>query len=532
MIKTALAWTAAIVAALLLGSLGISALVGRDLVSLWLEPWTLPYFHKGVVGGSLVAVPCAVLGCLVVLRRMAFLGDALSHAMLAGVCGGYLLMKLAFGAEAHIGGMVIGAVIASLITLALIAFVSRLTRIKEDTAIGIMYTGIFAAGVVLVSLLQRHIHIDIYHFIVGDVLGIGDSDLWVAAVVGALVLSMVVLFYRQLQLASFDRIMAAAIGLPVVLIDYMLTTGVSLVVVSGVRMVGVVMVVGLLVSPAACAYLLCNRLATMMVLAGLFGVTGVIGGMYTAEWFGTSGGGAIILFVTFQFLVVLMAAPRYGMLSRWLRLRRQLPQDLIEDVLSGILRAKGISPTLEAIRAKVAQPGGQIPRVLAFLEHESLVRRDGPGWALTDEGRVEATRMRRAHRLWESYLHKTGVPDDQLHDHAELLEHVNDPDTLAYLDQILGHPERDPHGSEIPRPVPVFEHPVPLRQLAPGHRGQVAVLAPAARGLDLSLGETVIVTAHADGSWTLHRETGGDVICDDEMADAVLINVVQRAQFA
>ncbi len=453
--------------------------------------------------------------------------------MLAGVCGGYLVMKLLLGAEAHAGGMIIGAILASLVTISLVSFVSRLSRIKEDTAIGIMYTGIFAAGVVLVSLLQKYIHIDIYHFIIGDILGIGDADLWVAAVVGAVVLSGVILAYRQLQLASFDRITAAAIGLPVLLLDYLLTTGVSLVVVSGVRMVGVVMVVGLLVSPAASAYLLCNRLWTMMLVAAGFGVTGVIGGMYLASWIGSSGGGAIILFVTLQFMLVLCVAPHHGLLARWWRLRHQLPQQLVEDVLSSILRAPGDRPAVVAIQDQMPSDKGQVARVLERLRRQGLVDRAPGGWALSASGQLEATRLRRAHRLWESYLKQVGVPDEELHARADRLEHVNDPQVLDYIDDLLGHPVHDPHGSEIPAAVLALDpdRPVPVSLLREGHEGEVAMLAPAARSLDLALGERVVVAPRQDEGrvWVLQREDEGELRLDHDTADAVLLRLDPQA---
>ena len=238
---------------------------------LFLSPLTETYFQKALIGGSIVAVVAGVVGCLVVLRRMAFLGDALSHAMIAGVAGGYLFMKLFFGFEAHAPGMLLGSLIAAVTTVALISFVARISRVKEDTAIGIMYTGIFALGVVAVSIFRHYIHIDLMHFIMGDILGVADTDLWVSAFVAAAVLTVLIFFFRHFQLSTFDPVMAASIGLPVVLLDYVLTTCVSLVVVSAVSMVGVILVVGLLITPAATAFLLSDRLDKMMALAAFFG---------------------------------------------------------------------------------------------------------------------------------------------------------------------------------------------------------------------------------------------------------------------
>lgn len=407
------------------------------------------YFQKALIGGSIVAVVAGVVGCLVVLRRMAFLGDALSHAMIAGVAGGYLVMKMAFGLEAHAPGMLLGSLLAAIATVALISFVSRVSRIKEDTTIGIMYTGIFALGVVAVSIFRHYIHIDLMHFIMGDILGVADSDLWVSAFTAAVVLTIIILFFRHFQIATFDPVMAASIGLPVLLLDYLLTICVSLVVVSAVSMVGVILVVGLLITPAATAYLLSDRLDRMMVLAGIFGVTSVVGGLYLCVWLDSAGGGAVMLFCTLQFLVVLAVAPKYGLLARWLRLKRLVPQQVVEDVLTTILRHGKVTP-LPVITTYVE--GGQVGlrKALKRMMQDGLITEETGGYQLTEEGRKEADKVLRAHRLWEAYLERIGTPQEELHTTAHQLEHIGG--TVDYLDERLGGAEKDPHGRTIPEP--------------------------------------------------------------------------------
>ena len=418
------------------------------MYELFIAPLTETYFQKALIGGSIVAIVAGVVGCLVVLKRMAFLGDALSHAMIAGVAGGYLVMKLLFGAEAHAPGMLLGSLIAAIATVALISFVSRISRVKEDTAIGIMYTGIFALGVVVVSIFRHYIHIDLMHFIMGDILGVADSDLWVSAFVAATVLTILIFFFRHFQLAAFDPIMAASIGLPVLLIDYVLTTCVSLVVVSAVSMVGVILVVGLLITPAATAYLLCDRLDRMMWLAALFGVTSVVGGLYLCVWLDSAGGGAIMLFCTLQFLVVLAVAPKYGLFARWLRMRNLVPQQVIEDILTTILRYKRTTP-LEIVQQYV-DSGKEITRALQRMTQDGLIIGNDNEYNLTEKGEKEANKVLRAHRLWEAYLEKIGTPEDQLHPTAHRLEHISDEKTVDYLDEKLGSPEHAPHGQTIP----------------------------------------------------------------------------------
>ena len=417
------------------------------LQAFW-APLTETYFQKALIGGCMVAIVAGVVGCLVVLRRMAFLGDALSHAMIAGVAGGYLVMKLLFGLEAHAPGMLLGSLLAAVLTVALIGLVSRISRVKEDTAIGIMYTGVFALGVVVVSIFRGYIHIDLMHFILGDILGVADTDLWASAIVASLVLSILILFFRQFQLATFDPVMAASIGLPVLLLDYALTTCVSLVVVSAVSMVGVILVVGLLITPAATAYLLSDRLDKMMALAALFGVTSVVGGLYLCVWLDSAGGGAVMLFCTLQFLVVLTVAPRYGLLARWLRMRRLVPQQVVEDVLTVILRQQGDTP-LPMIHQYVQHPVN-LPKALRQMEQDGLISVSAHGYRLTEPGEKEARQVLRAHRLWESYLESIGTPKEALHPTAHRMEHVRGEGTVDYLDEKLGQPARDPHGQKIP----------------------------------------------------------------------------------
>lgn len=193
----------------------------------------------------------------------------------------------------------------------------------------------------------------------------------VSAFVAALVLTVLILFFRHFQLTTFDPIMAASIGLPVLLLDYMLTTCVSLEVVSAVSMVGVILVVGLLITPAATAYLLCDRLDRMMVLAAFFGVTSVIGGLYLCVWLDSAGGGAIMLFCTLQFMVVLTLAPKYGLLARWLRLRRMVPQQIVEDVLTTVLRYTKPTP-LQVLRQYV-ENGASLDRAIRQMVQEGLL---------------------------------------------------------------------------------------------------------------------------------------------------------------
>ena len=495
----------------------------------FIEPLTYPYFVKALLAGSLVAIVCGVIGCFIILRRMAFLGDALAHAMLAGVVAGYLFMQVMFGVDAHGPAMVVGSIFAGLITVGLIGFVSRVSRVKEDTAIGIMYTGIFAAGGMLASIFSDIIHVDLLHFIMGQVLAVQTADLWMMAFVAGVVIFLVILFYRQLQLTSFDPTMAASIGVPVLAVNYMLTTCTSLVVVSGVQIVGVVLVVGLLITPAASAYLLCDRLSRMLCVAALFGVTSVVGGVYVSEWISVATGSSIVVFGTVQFMVVLFVAPRYGLIAGWLRRRSMVPQRLIEDVLDWVRRSKQ-QPVPEAtLLSHVSGQTEAIRRALYSLRLRELLTVSAGRWQLTDEGQHEAKRLMRAHRLWETYMDHVGMPQDELHDAANRMEHVHDEEVVDYLDDKLGHPLTDPHGAEIPEDFVhlVPGHEVKLALLREGHRGRITKLAFAASDLPLVVDMVVIVGQRRDAgrTWTVMTSDGQEVALDHQAADAVTVEL-------
>ena len=503
--------------------------MGETIWNIFAEPLTQQAFQKALIGGSLVAIVCGVIGCFVILRRMAFLGDALSHSMLAGVTAGYLFMQIAFGHEAHTTAMMIGSILAGLVTVALISFVSRVSRIKEDTAIGIMYTGIFAIGGVLASVFSHRIHLDLYHFITGMVLGVEDADLWMMAVITAIVLSVVILLYRQLLIATFDPVMAASIGIPVIALDYLLTTCTSLVVVGAVSIVGVILVVGLLVTPAATAYLLSDRLHRMMGLSALFGVTGVMGGLYVSMWIGNvATGPSIVIVSTFQFLLVLVFAPRYGLLADWLRRRSMIPQQTLEDILGCFRHGEKDRLAIPTVINMISEKSDAIHRALRMMVKQQLLVEDDGQITLTDSGRREAKRIARAHRLWETYLEQLGTPTAELHDRADRLEHLHDEETVDYLDDKLGHPLHDPHGSPIPED---FEHLIPGAEvksslLRKGLSGRITQIGPSAPSpLKLNMIITAGDRSNDNHHWTFWLPDGAKIQLNHEVADSIIVQL-------
>ncbi len=501
----------------------------ESLVNLQIEQG---YLIKPLIVGTLVSIVCSVIGCFIVLRGMSFLADAIAHSMLAGVIGGYLIMKLIFGSEANLGGMLIGAILAGVVTVALIGFVTRVSRIKQDTAIGIMYTGIFAAGAFAVSLksVGSLIHIDIYHFIVGSVLSVSNSELWLIAIVTSFVLSMVLLFYRPLQITSFDPVMAASIGVPVVAVDYLLTACTSLVVVSGVRVAGVILVVALIITPAATAYLLSDRLDRMILISAFIAAVGYWVGFYLAILFGASPGSSIVVTMTLLFMLVLVVAPRYGLLADWIRKANAIPQEIREDVLGAVWRAEDRRMSMSALLRKVESPNRKIKSAIAALIRQDYLNESNKNIVeLTDKGRREASRLVRAHRLWETYLTRTDTPQAEIHTKAHRLEHISDEATVDYLDDKLGHPLIDPHGSEIPEDEMKQGSRREFRAslLRTGDQAEVCRIAKNAGEIELEVGQRVVAGERSDdgNTWTLDCE-GRALHLNHDQADAVFVRLI------
>ncbi len=495
---------------------------------------------RALIAGSMISASCGIVGCFVILRRMSFLADALAHSMLAGVVAGYLILKFVLGADAQTLVLVLGAMIAGFLTVGMIGFVTKVSRIKQDTATGIMYTGIFALGGFVASIpyVNRRIDIDLYHFVVGSVLSVSDARLWMVTMVMVVVVACVTLFYRHLQLTSFDPIMAASIGIPVLLVEFLLTGCTSLVVVSGVHIVGVILVVALMITPAATAYLFFDRLPPMIMASAFIGVADFWVGYYIAEIFGTSPGPAIVLLSTFAFLACLVLAPRYGILADVIRRSQAVPQQLKEDILGSILRS-GAAVPMSNIVSIVAGRKYNIRRAVRMLERQDLVEVAGNTISLTEDGSVEATRLVRAHRLWETYLQRVGMPNEELHEKAHILEHMHDPKTVEYLDDRLGHPLVDPHGSEIPESIDVIQGDRPIRAslVRPGRRGtihslQLSVNVEMPADIHRSIGKdvTALQRRHGGEVWVFALDDGTEIELNHDQADAVDVQLLPKQE--
>ncbi|MGB2895869.1 MAG: metal ABC transporter permease [Anaerolineales bacterium] len=284
----------------------------NDLLSFLVEPFQYSFMLRGLWASLIVGVVCPILGSYVVLRGMAFFGDALAHIILPGVVISFLL-----GWPYAVGALIFG-VLAAL----LIGFISRRTDIKDDTAIGVVFAGAFALGVALISL-QRSYAVDLTHILFGDLLGVSNSDLMLMGILGLLVLLTVFAFYKEFLVLSFDPTLAKTLRLPVTFLQNLLLVLLAVVIVISLQAVGVALVLAMLVTPASSAYLLTKRLPNMMLLGALIGAVSSVLGLYLSFYINVSSGASIVLVATAIFALIFVFAPRRGALWSWLNTRRE-----------------------------------------------------------------------------------------------------------------------------------------------------------------------------------------------------------------
>lgn len=268
------------------------------------------FLQKALLTSSVVGIICGVIGCFIILRGMALMGEAISHAVLPGVAISYM-----FGIN-----FFFGAVFTGVLTAIGIGFVSQNSRIKHDTSIGIMFTAAFASGIVLITMLKSST--DLYHILFGNVLAVKPTDMWTTIVLGFFVLLAVFAFYKELLVTSFDPTMAAAYGLPNKMIHYFLMTLLTIVTVASLQTVGIVLVVAMLITPAATAYLLTDRLSVMIYLSAFVGVISAVIGLYFSFTFNMASGATIVLVATGLFMIALLFSPKNGIVWRTLRTRK------------------------------------------------------------------------------------------------------------------------------------------------------------------------------------------------------------------
>lgn len=262
------------------------------------------FLQNALITCIIVGLISGVIGCFIVLRGMSLMGDAISHAVLPGVAISYMV-----GTNILIGASVFGIMAAGLI-----GFVTQKSKLKTDTAIGIVFSSFFALGIIMISFAQSST--DLYHILFGNVLAVRESDMIITAVVAVIVLVFIVVFYKELLVSSFDPTMAEAYGLKVQVIHYGLMFGLTLVAVTSLQTVGTILVVALLITPAATAYLLTNKLSRMIIISAILSTISSVVGLFFSYSFNLASGAAIVLTAAAFFILAFIFSPKQGLLFR------------------------------------------------------------------------------------------------------------------------------------------------------------------------------------------------------------------------
>ena len=278
------------------------------------------YALRALAASAMVGILCGVLGCFLVLRNMALVGDALSHAILPGVVGGFWIMGH------NVIGLFVGSVVAGLIAAVMITWIQRNVKTKEDAAIGIVFTAMFALGVVGISWITRQqgVHLDLKDFLFGNILGISDNDLILTLLVLVFTLICVITLYRYFFITTFGSVVANTLGISGSTMHYFLMLLLSFAVVASLQSVGVILVVAMLITPASTALLLTQRLKWMLVIAAVVGLVSAISGLILAIIWQTTPGPVMTLVATFLYILAVFFSPSKGIITNKIKKRRKV----------------------------------------------------------------------------------------------------------------------------------------------------------------------------------------------------------------
>jgi len=414
-----------------------------------------------LAGCALIGAGSSLVGVFTFLRKESLVGDAVAHALLPGVVLAFMVFQVK-----SIWVLFPGALIAGWLSLLSISGITRHSKIKPDTAIAIVLSVFFAIGVVLLTNVQQGDYgnqTGLDSFIFGKAASMLPGEINLFILVDLILIGTILLFYPYLKLFVFDPEFSKATGMPVGLLNFLLSTLTVLAVATGIQAVGVVLMAALIITPAAAARFLTSSLRSLIAMAVLIGVLCSVFGVlisYTAPSMPT--GPWIVMVLSVVAVGSFVLAPRKGILSKYLLRKRHLVKITDENVLkalyhlTGELNANsvGIITLSEARRFE----GQQLGEALSRLQKTEEIRRDNSEIYLTEKGKERASRVVRLHRLWELYLNKRmNIAEDHVHHDAEAIEHIITPELEAELVKDLGYPESDPHQSEIPG-IKLFKH--------------------------------------------------------------------------
>ncbi|MCZ6521125.1 MAG: metal ABC transporter permease [Bacteroidetes bacterium] len=415
-----------------------------------------PNIRFVVLGSVLLTASSAIVGCFTFLKKKALVGDAVAHSILPGVCLGFLLA----GSKNPLY-LIVGAFITGWLSLVIIDAIVAKSKIKEDTAIGLILSVFFGMGILLLTMIQHSgnaAQSGLDQFLFGKAAALVGQDLIVFSIVAVTLIFFVVLFFKEFTLISFDKDLAIALGFPVRRIELVLTTLTVLAVVIGIQAVGVVLMAAILITPAAAARFWTDRVKIMVILAALFGAfSGFAGAFISYAAPAMPTGPWIVVVISIIAFTSFFFAPKKGILYRTWNQRKIKRQMVEENILKTIYSLGAISKNYfqpkteqEILEARNFETS-QLHLGLNRLKSQGYLKRSGDQWVLSPEGRDKGQHVVKLHRLWEVYLTKyLRIAPDHVHEDAETIEHVITPELEVKLEKLLKYPKLDPHESEIP----------------------------------------------------------------------------------
>ena len=420
-----------------------------------------------VVVGSLAAISSALLGNFLVLRKMSMLGDAITHAVLPGIAAAFFITQ-----SRDSLGMFIGAVVVGILTAFFTEWIRRTGNVDEGASMGVVFTSLFALGLVLLVQTADNVDLDPYCVLYGaiELSPLDTVDLFGRTIPRAVInlgvvtivnVLFVTIFFKELKLTSFDPALATTMGYSSTVMHYALMVLVSVTAVASFESVGSILVVAMFVVPPAAAYMLTDRLAVMLCLSVLIAAASAFLGHGMAitvpTWFGygsTTTAGMIAVATGMFFLIAATFSPHHGVLVKAVRRRILSLTILCDDIVAFLYRAEEIdhrTPNQEELRDNVLVGSGALRIALVLLRRHGELVRGSTSLHLTDAGRRRGRQLVRSHRLWEQYLvDRAGRDTDRIHDQAERFEHFTDRELREQLAEQTDGPTEDPHGRPIP----------------------------------------------------------------------------------
>ncbi|HMV10504.1 MAG TPA: iron chelate uptake ABC transporter family permease subunit [Cyclobacteriaceae bacterium] len=415
-----------------------------------------PNIRYVVLGSVLLTASSAIVGTFTFLNKRSLIGDAIAHAVLPGICLGFIVA----GTKNPLV-LIVGAFITGWLSLIVVEYINRKTRIKEDTAIGLVLSVFFGIGILMLTVIQKSGNASqsgLDHFLFGKAAALVGSDLFAFLIVALILLVVVYVLFKEFALMAFDKAYAKSIGYPVRALELILTSLIVLAVVIGIQAVGVVLMAAILITPAAAARFWTDKIVVMVLLASAFGAFSGLTGAYisfvapampTGPW--------IVIVISMIAFISFFLAPKRGVVYRLIR-QNNIRQTINNENVLKVLYQLGeenknffIHRHLDEIIRRRKYEKSTLQSILRRLLNQGYVEQTGNLWSLTEEGKNKAQRVVKIHRLWELYLTTyMKIAPDHVHEDAETIEHLLTPELEAELEKQLGYAKLDPHQTKIP----------------------------------------------------------------------------------